>query len=261
MKPILLLCALLALPAGAAFATDSPWTGTWKLDADKSHLAGQTFTYSKGPGGLLHYEDGSTASFDFGLDGKEYKTWANRSTIWNATGKNTWERVAMADGKVLSKGHVVLSEDGKTLTVTFTGTRPDGEAFHEEDVFTRISGTEGLIGTWRTTKVTAPNGPQTFVISSPAPGILHYEIPDMRASTEGRTDGSDNVLTGSEIPPGSTISFKALSPTKISYAMKINGKLDSIGEQTVAPDGRSFSDVSWNPGRESEKTTAIYVKQ
>ena len=74
-KTIWSACALLALVAGTAAAADSPWNGTWKLDAAKSHLTGQTFTYSKGPGEMLHYEDGSTASFDFGLDGKEYKSW------------------------------------------------------------------------------------------------------------------------------------------------------------------------------------------
>lgn len=261
MKTILLLCSLLALPSGAAVAADSPWIGTWKFNADKSHLTGQTFTYSKGPGGLLHYEDGSTASFDFGLDGKEYKTWANRTTTWTAAGKNTWDTVSKADGKVLAKGHFVLSDDGKTLTMTFTGTRPDGSAMHEEDVFSRVSGTDGLVGTWRTAKVTAPSGPQTFVISSPAAGILHYEIPDMKATVDVRADGSDRTVVGPEIPPGMTIAYKTVSPTKMQYTIKLNGKPDSYGVQTIAADGSSFTDVSWNAGKESEKATAVYVKQ
>jgi hypothetical protein len=261
MKTTWIICSLLALPAGTVSAADSPWNGTWKLDAERSHLTGQTFTYSKGPGDLLHYDDGSTASFDFGLDGKEYKTWANRTTIWTPTGNNAWDRASRVDGKVLAQTQVVLSEDGKTLTMRSTGTRPDGKAFHEEDVFSRVAGTDGLIGSWRSTKVNGPSGPQTFVISSPAPGVLHYDIPDMKATAEGRTDGSDNSLTGPSVPPGATISFRALTPTRIKYVMKLNGKADSIGEQTIAADGRSFSDVNWNPGRPSEKTTAVYVKQ
>jgi hypothetical protein len=31
--------------------------------------------------------------------------------------------------------------------------------------------------------------------------------------------------------------------------------------QSIAADGGSFTDTNWNPGRESEKTTAVYVKQ
>jgi hypothetical protein len=261
MRTTLLLCSLLTLPAGAAVAADSPWNGTWKLDAAKSQFTGQTFTYSKGPGDLLHYEDGSTASFDFGVDGKEYKTWANRTTSFSATGKDTWDTVTKADGRVLAKGHFVLSEDGKTLTMNFTGTKPDGSAFHEEDVFTRISGTDGLIGTWRAAKVKGPSGPQTFVISSPARGVLHYDIPDMKAFAEGRADGTDHPITGPDVPPGMTIGFKLVSPTKVKYSIKLNGKPDSYGVQSIAPDGGSFTDTSWNAGRESEKTTAVYVKQ
>lgn len=261
MRTTWILCSILALPAGAASATDSPWDGTWRLDPAKSHLTGQTFTYSEQPGGMLHYEDGSTASYDFRLDGKEYKTWGNRMTTWTAAGKNRWDTVTRADGKVLAKGHVTLSDDGKTLTESFSGTRPDGQDFHEEDVFTRVGGTDGLAGTWRSTKVTDPTGPQTFVISSPAAGVLHYDIPDLKVSVECTADDKDYPLTGPTMPPGATISFRRISPTKIRYTMKINGTPDSIGVQTIASDGGSFTDTNWNPGRESEKTTAVYVKQ
>lgn len=261
MKANWIICSLLALPAGAAHAADSPWTGTWKLDAQKSHLTGQTFTYSQRPGDMLHYEDGSTASFDFGLDGKEYKTWADRTTVWTAAGKNVWDTVTRAGGKVRSKGHVALSEDGKTLTMSFSGTRPDGQDFHEEDVFNRVSGTDGLAGTWRAAKVTGPTGPQTFVYSSPAAGVLHVDIPDQKISVEGRTDGTDYALAGPTMPPGATISLKRLNATKLRYVMKIGGKVDNEGVQSIAADGRSFTDTNWNAGRESEKTTAVYVKQ
>jgi len=261
MRTTLIIGALLALPGGVVYAADSPWNGTWKLDPARSQFTGQTLTYSERPGGMLHYEDGSTASFDFALDGKEYKTWANRTTSWTPTGNNTWDTITRADGKVRSKGHVALSEDGKTLTMTFNGTRPDGQEFHEEDVFTRVSGTEGLAGTWRTAKVTNPAGPETFVISSPATGVLHYEIPDLKVSVDYSADDTDYPLNGPTLPPGATIGWKRISPTKIKYTIKINGKPDNTGVQTIAPDGRSFSDTNWNPGRPSEKTTAVYVKQ
>jgi hypothetical protein len=41
----------------------------------------------------------------------------------------------------------------------------------------------------------------------------------------------------------------------------MNGKPDTYGIETLAADGHSFTDVSWNPGKESEKQTAVYVKQ
>jgi hypothetical protein len=261
MKMTLILCSVLALQAGMALAADTPWNGTWKLDPAQSHFTGDTFTVTKGAGNMLHFADGSTASYDFGLDGKEYKTWANRMTSWTAIGNNAWDTVTQADGKVLAKAHRQLSADGKTLSITSTGTRPDGVAFRDEAVYERVSGTAGLVGTWRSIKVSEPNGPHEFVISSPAPGVLHYGVPDMKASAEGRADGSDNPLTGPDMPPGATISFKMLSPTKIHYVMKINGKTDSVGEQTLASDGSSFSDINWTPGKENEKSTGVYLKQ
>jgi hypothetical protein len=261
MKMHLILCSALALQTASTLAADSPWSGTWKLDPTQSHLTGDTFTLTQGRGTMLHYSDGSTANYDFGVDGKEYKTWANRTTTWTPSGNNAWDTVTQVDGRVLTKSHRQLSTDGKTFTITSTGTRPDGTPFHEEEVFARVSGNSGLVGTWRSVKLSEPNGPREFVISSPAPGVLHYEVPDMKASAEGRTDGSDNPLTGSDMPPGTTISFEMLSPTKMKYVMKINGKTDNIGEQTLAADGRSFSDLNWNPGKEQEKTTAVYLKQ
>src|SRR5271163_4289234 len=138
------LCSVLALPMGSAVAADTPWTGTWKIDPAQSHFTGDTFTLTMGPGNMLHYADGSTANYDFGVDGKEYKTWSNRTTIWTPAGSNAWDTVTQADGKVLVKSHRQLSADEKTLTMTFTGTRPDGTAFREEDVYDRVSGTTGL---------------------------------------------------------------------------------------------------------------------
>ncbi len=115
---------------------------------------------------------------------------------WTAAGTNAWDTVIKAEGKVRSKGHFELSADGKTLTMVFTGTRPDGSAFREEDTFTRVTGTDGLIGTWRAAKVVGPTGPQTFVISAPASGVLHVEVPDMKASVEEPTDGTVHPLIG-----------------------------------------------------------------
>jgi hypothetical protein len=260
MKASLVFCSLLALPIGAAFAADSPWTGTWKADLAKSHVTGDTFEYSKGPGSLLHYSDGSTSSFDFGIDGKEYKTWANRSTTWTPTGKSSWDTESKIDGKVMSKGHRELSTDGKTLTISYSGTRPDGTPFNDRDVYTRVSGSDGLIGTWRSVK-SSFGGPMEFINSSPAPGVLRQEVPDMKAFTEGPLDGTDHPLSGPRVPPSTTIAQTVVTPTQMSYVIKIGGKPDSIGTQAIASDGRSFTDTSWTPGKESEKMIVVYVKQ
>ena len=117
MKKTLLLCWLLALPAGSALATDSAWNGTWKLDPAKSHFTGDTLAYTKGPGTMLHYSNGST-SYDFGLDGKEYKTWANRTTTWTAADKNGWEWITKPD-HCINSGDVLTPRRPSNATTQF----------------------------------------------------------------------------------------------------------------------------------------------
>ena len=260
MKALLLVCALLAVPSGAALAADSPWNGTWTLDPGKSHLTGETFMYSKGPGDLLHYSEGSTADYDFGIDGKGYKAWADCTVTWTAAGKSAWDSVYKINDKVFRKIRRELSADGQTLRLTTSGSRPDGSTFQDESVFERVTGTDGLIGTWRSVKV-ASSGTQQFVISSPAPGVLHYDLPDSHQSVEGRADGSDHPVTGPTAPPGMTSAFKLVSPTKLTYVLKIDGKPIGYGVHTLAPDGSSFTAITWNPGKESEQSTRVYVKQ
>ncbi|MGH8254285.1 MAG: hypothetical protein ACRES2_09590 [Steroidobacteraceae bacterium] len=261
MNARLLFCSMLVLPAGAAFAAGSPWDGTWKLDEAQSHFTGGTLTYSQGKAGMLHYSDGTTADYDFAADGKERKYWANRTAIWTAPRKGAWDVKVMLDDKVHAQGHLELSEDNKTITESWTSTQPDGSKADEKDVLTRLSGATGLVGTWRVSKVEGGGGPRAFVIDVPASGSVHYQVPDLKMDVAGRADGSDLPLKGPTAAPGMTIAFQALTPTKTRYTMKIDGKVDSMGEQTLATDGRSFTDVNWTPGKENEKVTGVYVKQ
>ena len=63
------------------------------------------------------------------------------------------------------------------------------------------------------------------------------------------------------MPPGTTIAFQAVSPTGMKYVIKVNGEPATIGVPTVAAGGQLLADVPWTPGKESEKQTAMYLKQ
>ena len=207
MKKLLLACALFATSFLSALAADNPWIGTWKLDLAKSQFTGETFSYSKSANGLMHYSDGSTISFDFGIDGKEYKSAFNRTTTWSAAGDNAWDSVTKADGNVLANFHRVLSADGKTLTITATGTRPDGTAFNDVTVYKRVTGTKGLVGKWRSTKVEI-SAPGTVVMSIPSSGVWRLEFPGYKNTVEGKADGTDLPVIGPTAPPGWTVGIK-----------------------------------------------------
>ena len=212
MKQVFAGLLLLVALSSAALAAESPWVGTWKLDDARSQLTGDTFTYSQGPGGMIHFSDGVNANYDFSLDGKEHPALYGRTVSWTPAGPDAWDTVAKVGDRVLDRSHRKLSADGKTLTMSFTGQNPDGSSFNEEDVYERVSGTSGLLGTWRSVKVKNPGGPRTFVISSPKKGVLRYDIPEMKASIEGPADGKDRAISGPDLPPNMTYAYTFASP-------------------------------------------------
>lgn len=266
MKRAVLVCALVLvaiMPAFAAENPQNPWIGTWKLDPARSHFTHQTFTFTKLPNGLMSFDNGTLGSYDFAVDGKPYKSAWEQTHVWTTAGPNAWDVVVTGpDGKEMGKAHHVLSGDGKTLTSTVTWINPDGSPFNTKRVATRVTGTTGLEGKWRDTKVSIPGDtPDTLIVSSPSPGILRWDFPNGDGFVEGKPDGTDHPLVGPIFAPGSTLSFKYLSPNRISYAAKVKEKPDGSGIQTLAADGKSFTDVSWMPGKENEKVSAFYVRQ
>lgn len=258
----LVACAAVVGAAGAATAQDpgAAWIGTWKLDKSRSHLSGDTLTYSKNANGFLHYSEGGPIQYDFAIDGKDYPAFADRTSSWTAVGDHAWDSVTKAKGVVLAKVHHELSGDAKTLTITATGTKPDGSTFNEESVYTRVSGAKGLLGTWRSTKSDS-GPPETYVVSSPAPGVMRWNLPDWQDTVEGKMDGADVPVTGPRAAPGMTYSAKFEGPSKIRYSVKFGGEAATVGVETMAADGKTFTDVSYTPGKEDEKFTALYVKQ
>jgi hypothetical protein len=260
MRKFLLAFALLAVPALSAAAANNPWIGTWKLDPAQSHFTGDTFTYTKAAGRLLHFSDGSTESYDFGIDGKEYKTVLGRTTTWTATGDNAWNTVTKFNGSVLENVHRQLSPDGTQLTIVATGNKPDGSSFKDEEVYKRLSGSSGLIGKWQSVKVNI-SAPGTYVLAFPTASTIKWEIPSYKEWVEGKLDGSDLPITGPTVPAGLTLSVKQDSVHKLSYVVKANGKPVGYGVETLSSDGHSFTAVTWTPGKQSEKDSEFYVKQ
>jgi hypothetical protein len=250
---------LLAASAGAASAADSPFAGTWKLNVEKSSLAGQTLAYTATATGF-QFSNGSTVKFDFALDGKEYPVIPGRTVSWTKSGDSTWDSV-YRDGKgtVVSKVHRVLSADGKTMTVVSTDYHADGTTAEETDVRARVSGGPGLAGTWKEVKVSRAT--ETMIISVPSAGHVRYEFPSQKEITEGPVDGTPLHVQGPTEPEGATIAYIQSTPTELTWSYAVKGTVLWKGTDTVSSDGKLLTSVSWAPGKESEKTTEVYNKQ
>jgi hypothetical protein len=133
------------------FAAENPFAGTWKLNAAKSKLAGSGI----GPSGGVRVESdgnsfkasvdttdekGQPVKFDYEatLDGKPSKV-TGSATIDELSLKrvndHTIDATGKKDGKVVYTDKRTVSKDGKTYTISRTGTSPGGKKNHSTIVF------------------------------------------------------------------------------------------------------------------------------
>ncbi len=145
----LLVCAAACLLGTAAFAGEN-WVGTWKLDAAKSKLGStavraQTLTFETTPGGIKLTSEGTDADgrpmkggYTSKFDGKDVPWTGNPMADMACPKKiddNTYENAWKKGGKATVSAKVAVSADGKTLTVTQTGTDPQGKTVSSVAVY------------------------------------------------------------------------------------------------------------------------------
>jgi hypothetical protein len=155
-KSVGVIVGIAALIAGAAASaqTTEPVVGTWKLDVAKSTYkpgpAPKSSTLTVEPAGTglkvaidAVNADGSPLKWGFTTmrDGKEEAPVTGNpmfdvvtSTRTSATaGTNVYKK----DGKVVMTTKLAIGSDGKTMTLTSTGTDPKGQAVHNVAVYTK----------------------------------------------------------------------------------------------------------------------------
>ena len=193
------------------------------------------------PDGTIHVVDGSVV-YDFKLDGKDYPTIADRTTAWTKKGDNTYSSTQKAGGKVLSQSERVLSADGKTMTVTITGTHQDGSSFRVVNTLQKIAGGTGLDGTWKDTRTVVHNQ-DTMVVSSAMPGSMRVEYGASKTVAEGKLDGSPIKVMGPIVPPGATGTWKMPDAHTLDYTHAIQDKITSQGSEKISADGKTLTDT------------------
>jgi hypothetical protein len=144
------LCVVLALWASTALAADK-WMGTWKLNVGMSKFAAgqapksQTIKFEATADGTKLSSDGMSASGE-SMKSTYTSKWDGKDVAWTGnpdadtaspkrvsdhTYTNTWKK----GGKPTIDAKVVVSADGKTLTVTQTGKNAKGEAVSSTGVY------------------------------------------------------------------------------------------------------------------------------
>jgi hypothetical protein len=146
----LAVCVVTLISASLALAGDN-WIGTWKLNVAKSKYSpgpapkSLTLKFEPSPDGIKlsqelvdadgkATEGGYTAKFD----GKEVPYAGNPDADTSSPKRidaNTYENVWKKAGKVTITAKLVVSADGKTLTVNQTGTNGKGQAVKNTAVY------------------------------------------------------------------------------------------------------------------------------
>lgn len=250
------VCAAVALAAVPCFASGPSWDGTWKLSPAKSHMTGSTVTITQN--GNMYTLDTGTFKFNFGCDGKDYNILPDRTISCTGSGRS-YTLVSKVNGKHYATTKREISADGKTLTDVTTGTRPDGTAYTDHETDTRVGGGSGMAGTWKETAI-KNSAPGIFVLKMNG-DVLHYESPGYKEWSDAKLDGTPAPIKGTDVPAGVTTWNKSQGPNKVESAVLLNGKEIARDVMTLSADGKTITDVSWTPGKESEKQTYVYERQ
>jgi hypothetical protein len=262
MKALLkisLACALFAPSVLAVSAhAASPWDGTWKVNPAKSKITGTSFTYTKLPNGLWHVEF-SNMGYDFAPDGKPYP-FLDRSMTTTAQGDHQITFIEMLNGKKMNTTVETLSADGATITDVTSGVHADGSSYTETVVSKRSGTGTGFLGKWVSTK-DEDTSQTVLTMSVAADGTLTMTHPIANDSLVAKTDGTPAAVSGPTVPDGFMVAFTKASAVRLNYVVMIKDKKVAEGYQTLAADGKTFTDVSWAIGKMDEKRTVIFEKQ
>ena len=141
--------AVLFVAAAAIVAAEDPNMGTWKLDEAKSKISGKakntTVVYEAAGDSVKVTVDGVdnddkavhnewTGKFD----GKDYPVTGESATETRSYKRVNARTLALTDkrdGKVYISGKITVSADGKTRTLTASGTDPQGKKFKSVAVY------------------------------------------------------------------------------------------------------------------------------
>jgi len=147
-KTVLTLAFCLA--AAVSFAASDAFMGTWKLNEAKSKIGAgapkiNTVVYEAAGDSIkvtvdITTPDGSTIHSDWTgkFDGKDYPSTGNPgegSRSYTQVNDRTLHFVSKQAGKIVLSGRVVVSADGKSRTVTSSGTGPQGTTFKSTEVY------------------------------------------------------------------------------------------------------------------------------
>jgi hypothetical protein len=237
MKIALVAVFLAAVPS--PLSAQSPFDGNWVLNQQKSDFTGESMTIEDAGDGAITFVN-PNFTYTVKTDGTKTDTPGGATVAIQKQGEDSYHQTLWRKGKELSQSDWKLSDEGKTLTIHEFGTRPDGEKFDDTSTYARASGGTSLGGEWKTTSVKM-GSPQTFAITIGADDQMTWDIPAMKATWKGKTNGTEAPAVGPTVPESLTLAVTRSSPRSLSMIEKLKGKTLYTATYTVSEDGKTMT--------------------
>jgi hypothetical protein len=234
------------LVTAAATAADDPFIGKWKLSLAKSKLTGQTIDVQEVSPDHYRFQEDEHSDIIF-ADGLDHVTHFGDSMAITKKSADTWGITYKRGATVLMDTVWKISPDGKTLTYTATGKRPNGQHFKNQMSLRRTSGTSGIVGIWETTDVEL-SSPREILIAPYSAGGHFITFPGREESVRLKFDGKDYPDHGPTVPAGSTSSGHRIDEHTIETTEKVKGKIIETAKANVSADGATQTIVVTEPG-------------
>jgi hypothetical protein len=248
----------LSLVAANTVAAQTPFAGTWKLNQEKSQLAGDTMKFGPASGDAIELIAGGI-TYSFRVDGKPYALPSGNVAIWRETSPDSWTtEYRKTDGKLMSSDTWKLSSDGKNLSVTSSGVKANGDLYTNTEDYERTAGTDGLMGAWKSTAVKL-SSPNELTIQEAGLDGLILKIAAMKATAVTNFDGKEVAVEGPDIPTGLRLALTRTGPYSFRLVEKLNGSPVDSSVYTVSADGQTMTAVGGAPG--DPPSTTVWEKQ
>ncbi len=249
--------ALVILMTGWGIAANDPFVGKWKLNPAKSQTAGQWVKVEDLGSNKYRFDNGATPE-TLVADGKDQPIQFGGTISLQKTSEATWKTVVKRDGKILSQATWNLSPDGKNMTILTTSTRLDGSTFENEEVYSRITGTSGLAGSWEG-ESEKQSSPSVWEIQ-PYENGLSFVHPATKSRLDMRFDGKEYTEQGPTAPIGISTFGKRPNSNTLQLTDKHNGKAMDTAEWSVSPDGNVLTLTIHNTGQK-KALLLVYDRQ
>jgi hypothetical protein len=228
--------------ASTMLLAQSSFDGTWRFTPQSGQFGGKPDIYSLQNG--TYRCESCVPKVEVKADGEDHKV--SGSPYYDtlnvkATDDHTIEMVSKKNGKTVGTSRMSASEDGKTLTSTFTFVSENGQKGGGTVTSTRLAaapaGANKVSGTWRTSKMDSASENMITVTYKVTDGGLSMSDPTGDSYT-AKFDGKDYPYKGD---PGTTsVSLKKINDNTIEETDKRNGKVISVSRLTVSPDGKTM---------------------